>query len=68
MRYKTIIAGVIHRGIQEAVDDQRPRLLVELVFDGPATFRDLDDDVDVVGRRAADRDFCNVHDAKLQIR
>jgi hypothetical protein len=49
MRHKAVIAGVEHRRIQKAVDNQRARLFVEFVFDRFAAERDLDDDVESSG-------------------
>ena len=50
MRHEAVISGIAHRRIEEAVDEQRARRLVHLVFDRLAADRHLDDDVDVVGR------------------
>ena len=46
---EAVVAGITHRRIEEAVDDQRARVLVHLVFDRLAADRNLDDDVDVFG-------------------
>ena len=48
MRDEAVIAGIAHRRVQEAVDEQRAGILVHLVFDRLAADRHLDDDVDVV--------------------
>src|ERR1700751_4156823 len=61
VRHKAVIAGIKHRSMQEAVDEHRPRRFVDLVLDGLAPLRDLDNDVDVVRRCAADRDLGDVH-------
>jgi hypothetical protein len=47
--------------VEEAIDEHRPGLLVELVFDRLAALRDLDDDIDVVRRPTPDRDFGDIH-------
>src|SRR6185369_6409812 len=45
---------VAHRRVQDAVDEQRARLLVELILHRLAADRDLDDDVEAFGRIVAD--------------
>ena len=61
VRDEAVIAGIAHRRVEEAVDDQRAGFLVHLVFDRLAADRHLDDDVDVVGRILADRDGVDAH-------
>src|SRR6185312_16722289 len=61
MRDEAVVSGVAHRRIEEAVDEEGARGLVDLVFDRLAAKRHLDDDVEVVGRIAADRDGVDVH-------
>src|SRR5580704_9078092 len=60
VRHKPVIAGIEHCGMEKTVDEYRPRRFVELVFDGLAPLWDLDDDIDVVRRRAADRDLGDI--------
>src|SRR6185312_2826541 len=55
------IPRIAHRRIEEAVDEQRAGGLVDLVFDGLAAKRHLDDDVEVVGRVLADGNGVDVH-------
>jgi hypothetical protein len=47
--------------MDEAVDEERARRLVHLVFHRMAAMRHLDDDVDVVGRIVADGDRFDTH-------
>ncbi|KPJ80768.1 MAG: hypothetical protein AMJ58_07635 [Gammaproteobacteria bacterium SG8_30] len=61
VRHEAVVAGVVHRRVQEAVDAQDARLLVELVLHRHAPLRDLDQDVDVARRVLADRDLVDVH-------
>ena len=61
VRHEAVIAGIAHRGVQEAVDEQRAGRLVHLVFDRLAADRHLDDDVDVFRRILADRDRFDAH-------
>jgi hypothetical protein len=45
VRDEAVVPGVAHRRIEEAVDHERARFLVHLVFDRLATDRHLDDGV-----------------------
>jgi hypothetical protein len=47
--------------MQETVDKHRSRALVELVLYRFAALRDLDDDVDVLRRLAANADLGEIH-------
>jgi hypothetical protein len=49
--------------VQDAIDEQRARFLVELVLHRFAADRHLDDDVQAVRRFVADRDIFDVHAA-----
>jgi hypothetical protein len=52
VRDEPVVVRVEHRHVDDPVDEERARLLVELVFDRRAaggTSRNLDHDVDVVG-------------------
>ena len=61
MRDEPVVPRIAHRRIEEPVDKQRARGLVELVLDRLAAERHLDHDIDVVGRVLADRDGIEVH-------
>jgi hypothetical protein len=61
MRHEAVVGGVAHRRVQDAVDEQRARRLVELVLHRLAAGRDLDDDVQVFGRVLAGRDQVDTH-------
>ena len=65
VRDEAVIAGIEHRRVEEAVDEDRPRGLVELVFHRHAAERYLDDGVDVVRRIAAGRDELEVHGVSI---
>ena len=56
MRDKAIVSRISHGGIEEPVDNQRARLLVDFIFDWLATNRHFDDDIDVMRRVGADFD------------
>jgi hypothetical protein len=47
--------------VEDSVDEQGARLLVELIFHRLAASGDFDDDVEVVGRVDSDRDEVDVH-------
>ncbi len=66
VRHEPVVAGIAHRGVQEAIDEQRARVLVHLVLDGLAADLHLDDDVDVLGRVLADGNGINAHESSLQ--
>ena len=68
LRDEAVVARVEHRGVQEAVDVQRARLLVELVLDRDAALRDLDDRVDVPGRGDAERNLAQLHAGSAEAR
>ena len=61
VRDEPVVPGVAHRRVEKAIDDQRARSLVHLVFDGLAAHRNLDDDVDVEGRVQSDRNRVEPH-------
>ena len=61
VRHEAVVAGIGHRRVEEAVDDEHPRGLVQLVLDRLAAERHLDDDVDVLGRVVADRNRLYTH-------
>ena len=63
VRDEAVVAGIEHRRVQEAVDEDRAGLLFQLVLHRLAALRDLDDGVDVVRRVRAGRDFGEVHEA-----
>src|SRR5205807_4180027 len=60
-RDEAVIAGITHRSIEEAVDEQRAARLVHLVFDRFAADRHLDDDIDLVRRFVAIADRVQIH-------
>ena len=47
MRDITVIAGVVHRGVHEAIHEDRTGFFVHFVLDRLAVLRDLDDDVEI---------------------
>ena len=49
---EAVIARIVHRGVEETVDEEGARFLVEFVFHRHAAEGDLDDDVEVDGRIA----------------
>src|SRR5258706_12744661 len=61
VRNKSVIAGIEHRGVPEAVNKYGPRFLVELIFDWSAPLWDFDDNVDVVRWVATDRNLGDIH-------
>src|SRR3546814_9564655 len=61
MQDKTIIGRIAHGRMQDAVDEQRARFLVELIFDGLAAHRHLNDDIQAVGWIVSDRDQFDIH-------
>ena len=63
MRHKTIVPGVTHRCIEESIDMEGSRVLVEFIFDWLPADGNLDDDVDVVGRVRPDGDCFDTHAA-----
>src|SRR5690606_5074808 len=58
---EAVVSGVAHGGVEEAVDEQRAGLLVDLVFDRLAAKGDFDDDIEVVGRVLAHGDGVDIH-------
>ena len=56
VRDEAVVRRIAHRRVQDAVDEQRARLLVELVLHRLAADRHFDDDVDAVRRIVADRE------------
>ena len=64
VRHEAVVVGVEHRHVDDAVDEERARVLVDLVLHRRAAAGaagDLDDDVDVVGRVLARRDLVELH-------
>src|SRR5690606_16680844 len=61
VRDEAVITRVGHRGVEEAVDDERAGFLVHLVLDRLSANRDLDDDVDVFWRILANGDGFDTH-------
>ena len=61
VRDEAVIAGIAHRRIEKAVDEERAGGLVHLIFDGLAADRDFDDDIDVVGRILAGGNGIEIH-------
>ncbi len=61
MRDEAVIAGVAHRRIEKAIDEERAGGLVHLIFDGFAADRDFDDDIDILGRILAGGNGVEIH-------
>src|SRR5947209_5114029 len=61
VRNEAVIAGIAHRRIQEAIDEQHAGRLIHLIFDRFAADRDLNDDIDVFRGIVADRNRLDVH-------
>ena len=60
---ETVVAGIRHRRIQESIDNERARFLVEFVLDRIAADGNLDNDIDVVGRIIPYTYGIDAHDA-----
>src|SRR3546814_476175 len=56
-----VVVRVAHRRGQDAVDEDRPAVLVDLVLDRLGVLGDLDDDVDFFGDVAAGGDVVEAH-------
>ena len=61
VRDEAVVPGIAHGRIEKAVDDQRPRFLVHLVFYWLAADRHLDDRVHLLGRIPTYRNIVQVH-------
>src|SRR5262249_31946955 len=61
VRDEAIVPRIAHGRVEKAVDDQRSRFLVHLVFYRLAADRHLDDRVHLLGRISTDRDIVEVH-------
>src|SRR4029453_2504607 len=61
MRNETVVAGIEHRRVQEAVDEHGAGRLVHLVLHRFATLRHLNDGIDVPRRVDAGWDLGDVH-------
>jgi len=64
MRDVAVVAGIVHRGTHEAVDENRAGILVYLIFDRFAVHRDLDDHIEVVGQTLSGWDVIQTHGAR----
>src|SRR5690606_36880987 len=64
----TVVGGVEHRGSHEAVHEHGVGVLVDLVLDGRAVGRDLDDHINIIGWVLAGRDFIEIHGAISPVR
>src|SRR5579883_600314 len=64
VRNKSVIAGIVHRGVPEAVNEDGPGFLVELIFDWSAPLRNFDYNVDVVRRVTTNRNLGDIHAAE----
>jgi hypothetical protein len=64
VRDETVVCRIVHRGMQEPVDEQGARHLVEFVFYRHAALRDFDYRVDVVRRIAAGGNLADIHDER----
>src|SRR5690606_32025277 len=58
---EAVVARIAHRRGQDAVDEDRPAFLVDLVLDRLGVLGDLDDDVDFFGDVAAGGDVVQAH-------
>jgi hypothetical protein len=58
---EAVVAGIVHGGVQEPVDEQRARVLVDLVLDRHAAERDLDHGVQVGRWVPAGGNLAQVH-------
>src|SRR5262249_2121545 len=61
VRHETIVAGIAHRRVQEAIDNERASSLIEFVFNGFAADRHFHNDVHVLRWIGADRDGIDAH-------
>ena len=61
VRHEAVIGRIAHRRVQDPVDEERARFLVEFVLHRLAADRHLDDDVEAFGRIVADGDEIDVH-------
>ncbi len=59
-----IIGRVVHRGVHEAIDEDRARGLIDFVLDRLAMHRDFDDDVEGVGDFVAWGNLIESHDKR----
>src|SRR5690625_1392027 len=55
VRHEAVVAGVMHRRVQEAVDVERAGILVQLVLHRLASHWHLDDHIDLEGGIVSDR-------------
>ncbi len=65
VRHEAVIRRIAHRGVQDAVDEQRAAGLVELVLHRLAASGHLDDHIEVLGRVVAHGDEFDLHGARL---
>src|SRR5690606_19777148 len=61
VRHVAVVARVAHGGGEDAVDEDRAAFLVHFVLDRLGVLRDLDDDVDFLGRVASGIDLVEAH-------
>lgn len=61
VRHEAVIGRVAHRRVQDTINEQRARRLVELVFDRLAADRDLYQHVKAFGRIVAGGDMFDAH-------
>ena len=61
VRNKAVVGRIPHRGVENAVDEQRARRLVEFIFDRFAAKRAFDHDIDIVRGVHADGNLVNAH-------
>ena len=65
MRDESVVAGITHGRVEEAVHKDRPARLIQLVLDRFPAQRNLDNDVYLPGWIAADRHLLQVHGRSL---
>src|ERR1700745_462846 len=61
VRNKSVISGIVHRGMEEMINKQRARDLVQFILHRNTTLGDFDQDIDLDWRISAGRDFADVH-------
>ena len=65
VRHEAVIGGIAHRRMQDAVDEQRARCLVEFILHRFAASRHFDDDVEAFGRIVANGNLVDIHGAAI---
>ena len=63
--HEAVIRGIAHRRVQDTVNEQRARFLVEFILHRFAAGGHFDDHVEALGRIVAHGDFVDLHGAGL---